>query len=1173
MPGSLKLDETEIFKFYPWRTNFPAGDYQKTASRFKKGDDGKKVLRALAQYEADFCEGQRIHSNIHRQKAAQCTVFDLFRDRTLDKYRSPMGKVEDPVLRPVVYLMTGWKVVELMLLSKEDGAESDVQEDESEEGEPADWSCPRMSTYPFKAKVRRATSNAHAHAQMLHLPDKHWKLDDIEDTRSRCRKALQDPTDLPVDLSSIERELDSKETITSSLATTYIKSRKKRGASAIIENVHGAALCLRLLTAHGVINVESIESAFWNRLCGGEYQTLQGDEKLWLGKKLLGPLQGAVFIDPVFLLNTTGKAVGSYRPPLIQRLNKHLWDLVCDIARGTIASSQISEKLSQLLGAPCFVGATQRYKHFYRPRGNPHCTPISEVDAPAQVGSKRSRRKQAKKTKVSDPPSRMKRIKEFDNHVPSLFDKNVYNGASPEDRPIVPRGPKKARDRKNAAAERAWANERDIAAGIQAKGSRYDHGGTSSQEGATQVGELGEGDEEDQEESENEGRRESEREVKEGGGGGQGEGVGEVEVEGSEDKGSDRWGDEDEDANREIKQQVPPLKLKIRQQLSHPVLKEAEKLTAYMKGQFLPNLLNRAHLSGPTSSRVELGEQVQRTESVGNLMSVRDAFGVGRGRMPHFHANEHKAFWDALVDRFANDEQEARSLELTMSKAAWIATCPSLERQMVVIRPDKGEEEPVNPLDEFKEALRQLAPMDVPIPVYDLSVKAVSGASDSRRACTLNDVVRNSELHPRSRKAIITGKIPAGDSVCSSNRLRHLEQMIWAETNVAPDSFHDWEVSPHGCPLFLEVLAGELTVFACWDVEGNYAVNTKRPLGMEPVPPCFTLTGKRLTKGCYLIVPPSSTYVGFVTADAVWRGGSMLDWSSMLGGLVETINFTISGNFTTAFQTLDFNEVLVRAMAVFHRKIQQERNSEDDQEDPLLPPMKEQSDWVQLAAFFCRIALLNVFAVETYMGPVDSLGHLSLPWDLNRIPLPQRLSYAYARGLLQDILDSATQTQDGMRTLRDDVYLPLLCSTISRLRSDFNVRHGKRGSGVGGLGFWEPPERKAMFHTQLDAVATRAFGSTLEGRIQAQGTLGRFEMNIHLDEYDLRGSRSSNPNEELLLESGMTERDIQFFWSALCRERSGSREGSISNTEIHSKDVVMEEALFSDGEPDRMDTS
>lgn len=113
------------------------------------------MLRALSQYEADFCAGQKIHSNTLRQKAAQCTIFDLFRGRTLDKYRLHTGKLEDPVLRPVVYLLTGWKVVELMLLSRAADAEGDVQEGVSEEGEPADCRWPRMSTYPFKAKVSR----------------------------------------------------------------------------------------------------------------------------------------------------------------------------------------------------------------------------------------------------------------------------------------------------------------------------------------------------------------------------------------------------------------------------------------------------------------------------------------------------------------------------------------------------------------------------------------------------------------------------------------------------------------------------------------------------------------------------------------------------------------------------------------------------------------------------------------------------------------------------------------------------------------------------------------------------------------------------------------------------------------------------------------------------------
>jgi hypothetical protein len=171
--------------------------------------------------------------------------------------------------------------------------------------------------------------------------------------------------------------------------------------------------------------------------------------------------------------------------------------------------------------------------------------------------------------------------------------------------------------------------------------------------------------------------------------------------------------------------------------------------------------------------------------------------------------------------------------------------------------------------------------------------------------------------------------------------------------------------------------------------------------------------------------------------------------------------------------------------------------------------MKEKSDWRQLGAFFCRIALLNVFAVETYVAPIDSLEHLSQPWDLNRIPLPQRLSYAYARGLLQDVLNSATRPQDPMKTLGDEVYLPLLCTAIVHLRTGFEERHGERGSTEGGVGFWRPPERRAMFHTQLDAVATQAFGSTLEHRIEVKDAVQRYPSDVSPDGYDFRGSRSS----------------------------------------------------------------
>lgn len=85
-------------------------------------------------------------------------------------------------------------------------------------------------------------------------------------------------------------------------------------------------------------------------------------------------------------------------------------------------------------------------------------------------------------------------------------------------------------------------------------------------------------------------------------------------------------------------------------------------------------------------------------------------------KLTDIKADEQKAFWDGLVGRFHADEQEARVLELTMSRTFWATTRQNLGSKMVIIR-HYEEGAPVDPLDEFKEALPQLVPMDVPIPV------------------------------------------------------------------------------------------------------------------------------------------------------------------------------------------------------------------------------------------------------------------------------------------------------------------------------------------------------------------------------------------------------------------------------------------------------------------------
>lgn len=159
---------------------------------------------------------------------------------------------------------------------------------------------------------------------------------------------------------------------------------------------------------------------------------------------------------------------------------------------------------------------------------------------------------------------------------------------------------------------------------------------------------------------------------------------------------------------------------------------------------------------------------------------------------------------------------------------------------------------------------------------------------------------------------------------------------------------------------------------------------------------------------------------------------------------------------------------------------------------------------MQLAAFFCRITLLNVLTVGTYIPAIGFSDEFHENFDLNRIPHRQRGSYAYARGLVADVLDSTTRSCGGDGTFQEDVYLPLLRRTVQYLRGEFESRHGKKDSEGAGRGFWRSPRRRAMFHAQLDAAVANAPGFHITGEPQPQGQGGSslFEVDVSSSGYE-----------------------------------------------------------------------
>jgi hypothetical protein len=121
--------------------------------------------------------------------------------------------------------------------------------------------------------------------------------------------------------------LKSPDTITKGLASAYIATAKRAASYSLLGNVQAAALSLRLMTYHvrysgailgalliitsrlqEIIALDQVEEDFWRELFGDEAEVGVGT---LLGAKLLGPLQGAVFIDPIFLFNPVNLASDS----------------------------------------------------------------------------------------------------------------------------------------------------------------------------------------------------------------------------------------------------------------------------------------------------------------------------------------------------------------------------------------------------------------------------------------------------------------------------------------------------------------------------------------------------------------------------------------------------------------------------------------------------------------------------------------------------------------------------------------------------------------------------------------------------------------------------------------------------------------------------------------------
>lgn len=219
----------------------------------------QSILDALEKYDANIADKMLTFANA-RAKADRCSVADIFHHREkLEKARSPEHKrIEAPVIKYITRILTAWKVVERLLMEREHrlgkGEEEGDTYDSDEDSEEAyaDDACPRQRVYPFKEKVSAKIVRPNHSVDSIAAHIQHWKLDDLHDTVTGCRQGLE-----RLIRSELEKEdkgkgkgKATKASITGELARLYVKNRNRNRVGAIIENILGAALHLRLFIVY-----------------------------------------------------------------------------------------------------------------------------------------------------------------------------------------------------------------------------------------------------------------------------------------------------------------------------------------------------------------------------------------------------------------------------------------------------------------------------------------------------------------------------------------------------------------------------------------------------------------------------------------------------------------------------------------------------------------------------------------------------------------------------------------------------------------------------------------------------------------------------------------------------------------------------------------------------------
>ncbi|RXW15279.1 hypothetical protein EST38_g10577 [Candolleomyces aberdarensis] len=322
--------QTKVFKAAAWRTDQPLHD-QRTLMKTWGHTDVEVLVLALLKYEDEW-----MHSNVS-SKRHNCQFVDILNPS--GEYPANMRMPNKPRLsdvfsRPLSTFLTGYRALDAL-------ARWIYPEKIATEESPLRLNIQRHPVWPGNAA--------------------HWRhMQNLEENVKTCISLLKKVAALePLGIDQ-ETDVGEGDTILEAVAARLLTSRKRlvestRGTS-LLTNLEGSALGLNMLL-RGDLDIRSLSKC--------------KDSAKIEPETMIGPLLGALFIDPLWAITTISMTSFCDEEILVEldELNAGIFRIIHKTAIGQLQGSTLIKTLLDLLESDRAQVVVREYRHFYRLHG------------------------------------------------------------------------------------------------------------------------------------------------------------------------------------------------------------------------------------------------------------------------------------------------------------------------------------------------------------------------------------------------------------------------------------------------------------------------------------------------------------------------------------------------------------------------------------------------------------------------------------------------------------------------------------------------------------------------------------------------------------------------------------------------------------------------------------